>query len=66
MVTGSGSGSQRINLVLVGDMKNYTAFVYGLVDPRDGKVFYVGRTTAKAQQRLINHLRDGRKKRTLN
>jgi hypothetical protein len=34
-------------------MKHY---IYGLVDPRDYKVHYVGRTTRRMDQRLYDHI----------
>lgn len=35
---------------------SHDAIVYGLVDPRDGIVKYVGQTTALLRDRLIGHL----------
>lgn len=45
-------------------MNNFTV-IYALIDPRTETVFYVGRTTTLLSQRFANHLRDGRKGRTL-
>jgi hypothetical protein len=41
---------------------NRIMVIYSLVDPRDGNVFYVGRTSVKLSHRLQNHLTDARKK----
>lgn len=38
--------------------------IYALIDPRDGAIFYVGRTTMTLNARLTNHVRDGRKRRS--
>ncbi len=38
--------------------------IYSLVDPKDGKVFYVGRTSMMLSWRLRNHVRDAKKKTT--
>lgn len=43
---------------------NNSTIIYSLVDPRDGKVFYVGRTCMKLCARLTNHVRDAKKKTT--
>ncbi|MGL5922893.1 hypothetical protein [Chroococcidiopsis sp.] len=43
---------------------NTVTRIYTLVDPTDGLVFYVGRTTLQLSQRLCSHIRDGQKRRT--
>jgi len=43
---------------------NNSTVIYSLVDPRDGKVFYVGRTSMMLSWRLSNHVRDAKKKTT--
>jgi len=45
-------------------MRNNITFIYGLIDPIDNSVFYIGRTCLPLRRRLFGHLRDGRKKRT--
>ena len=44
---------------------NTTTIIYVLVDPRDKKVFYVGRTRSLLTIRLDNHIRDGKKRGSL-
>ena len=43
---------------------NITTIIYVLIDPRDGSIFYVGRTTMRLNRRLQGHVKDGRRKRT--
>ncbi|PHJ65016.1 hypothetical protein VF04_04330 [Nostoc linckia z7] len=43
---------------------NTTTYIYVLADPRDGSIFYVGRTTMSLNRRLHTHIRDGKKQRT--
>ncbi|MBN3948403.1 MAG: hypothetical protein HWQ38_18890 [Nostoc sp. NMS7] len=43
---------------------NITTKIYVLIDPRDGNIFYVGRTTMRLSQRLHTHVTDGKKERT--
>jgi hypothetical protein len=40
-----------------------TAEIYGLLDPRDGKLRYIGKAVCAAK-RLKSHLRDARKRDT--
>lgn len=44
---------------------NITTFVYGLIDPRDGSYFYVGRTSYPLHKRLGRHLKDGKHQRSV-